>query len=433
MNYINSSNHNFFNYLILILFSLLPISLILGNLAININIICLNISLIIYSIIFNDWRWAKSKLFKSLILIQIYLIFNSIYAITFKIDYEYIYQGLFRSLGFIKYILLVFSFSLIFKFKLNFTSIVKVWSIVVFITIFDVFFEKFFGHNIFGFISPDHSRVVSFFKNEMVVGAFLLLFGLISSTYFLDLKDKIRIYKILFNILIILLPITIFITGERSNFIRTIIILSIIFIFIPNKKFFIDKKKTLLILFIGIFLLFNFNQNIKQKYTEFFERISVSKNNNSKDLFENIIYFSHYDVAWKIFKENPLLGVGSKNFRWDCHKKKYFNKDKKYSLQRCSTHPHQIHFELLSEQGLIGYFLILGILLNYVLKALYGAYKKVEIFKFSISLYILVYLLPLLPSGSMFSTFSGSNLWIMLSILYYLEEIKKDENFKKNI
>ena len=267
----------------------------------------------------------------------------------------------------------------------------------------------------------------------MVVGAFLLLFGLISSTYFLDLKDKIRIYKILFNILIILLPITIFITGERSNFIRTIIILSIIFIFIPNKKFFIDKKKTLLILFIGIFLLFNFNQNIKQKYTEFFERISVSKNNNSKDLFENIIYFSHYDVAWKIFKENPLLGVGSKNFRWDCHKKKYFNKDKKYSLQRCSTHPHQIHFELLSEQGLIGYFLILGILLNYVLKALYGAYKKVEIFKFSISLYILVYLLPLLPSGSMFSTFSGSNLWIMLSILYYLEEIKKDENFKKNI
>ena len=243
MNYINSSNHNFFNYLILILFSLLPISLILGNLAININIICLNISLIIYSIIFNDWRWAKSKLFKSLILIQIYLIFNSIYAITFKIDYEYIYQGLFRSLGFIKYILLVFSFSLIFKFKLNFTSIVKVWSIVVFITIFDVFFEKFFGHNIFGFISPDHSRVVSFFKNEMVVGAFLLLFGLISSTYFLDLKDKIRIYKILFNILIILLPITIFITGERSNFIRTIIILSIIFIFIPNKKFFIDKKK----------------------------------------------------------------------------------------------------------------------------------------------------------------------------------------------
>ena len=29
----------------------------------------------------------------------------------------------------------------------------------------------------------------------------------------------------------------------------------------------------------------------------------------------------------------------------------------KFTHLRCSTHPHQIHFELLSEQGLIGYFI----------------------------------------------------------------------------
>ena len=153
---------------------------------------------------------------------------------------------------------------------------------------------------------------------------------------------------------------------------------------------------------------------------------------NSKDLFENIIYFTHYDVAWKIFKDNPLIGVGSKNFRWECHRKKYFVKDKKYSNMRCSTHPHQIHFDLLSEQGIIGYILILGILLNYTFKNLFNAYKNIEIFKFSISLYIVTYLLPLLPSGSMFSTFSGSSLWIMFSLLYYLHEEKKDENLSKN-
>jgi O-antigen ligase len=229
------------------------------------------------------------------------------------------------------------------------------------------------------------------------------------------------------------LPISIFITGERSNSIRMFIILFTLFIFIPKEKFLIDKKKTVLALFLGIFLLFNFSESTKQKYTEFFERIVVSKNHNSQDLFENIIYFSHYDVAWRIFKDNPLIGIGSKNFRWECHKKEYLDASKKFSIQRCSTHPHQIHFELLSEQGIIGYILILGILLNYTLRVLFRAYKNIEIFKFSVALYIVTYLLPLLPSGSMFSTFGGSNLWIMLSLLYYLHEVKKDGNLQKNI
>ena len=435
MNLINSSNHNqyFLNFIVFIFFSLLPVSLILGNLAININIICIDLSLILYSILFNDWKWAKSKLFKSLILIQIYLIFSSVYSIIFKFDHQYIYEGLYRSVGFFKYVILVFSFSLIDKLKMKFDFIIKIWSIITIVTILDVFYEKIFGHNIFGFISPDHTRIVSFFKDEMVVGAFLLLFGLITSVYFIDEKSKKKTYKILFNILIILLPISIFITGERSNSIRMFIILFTLFIFIPKEKFLIDKKKTVLALFLGIFLLFNFSESTKQKYTEFFERIVVSKNHNSQDLFENIIYFSHYDVAWRIFKDNPLIGIGSKNFRWECHKKEYFDVSKKYSMQRCSTHPHQIHFELLSEQGIIGYILILGILLNYTFRVLFRAYKNIEIFKFSVALYIVTYLLPLLPSGSMFSTFGGSNLWIMLSLLYYLHEIKKDGNLRKNI
>ena len=435
MNFINSSNHNqyFLNYIVFIFFSLLPVSLILGNLAININIICIDLSLILYSILFNDWKWTKSKLFKSLILIQIYLIFSSIYSIIFKFDHQYIYEGLYRSLGFFKYVILVFSFSLIDKLKMKFDFIIKIWSIIIIITILDVLFEKIFGHNTLGFISPDHTRIVSFFKDEMVVGAFLLLFGIIILTYFIDRKDKKKINKIFFNIFIILLPITIFITGERSNFIKLSIILFTLFIFIPKERFLIDKKKTVLALFLVIFLLFNFSENTKQKYTEFFERIVTSKNYNSQYLFENILYFSHYDVAWKIFKDNPLIGIGSKNFRWECHKKEYFDSNKKFSVQRCSTHPHQIHFELLSEQGIIGYILILGILLNYTFRALFRAYKNIEVFKFSVALYIVTYLLPLLPSGSMFSTFGGSNLWIMLSLLYYLHEVKKDGNLPKNI
>ena len=71
--------------------------------------------------------------------------------------------------------------------------------------------------------------------------------------------------------------------------------------------------------------------------------------------FQNIKYFQHYETAIEIFKNHKLNGIGNKNFRFECHDKKYFKENSKLTSQRCSTHPHQIHFELLSEQGLIGY------------------------------------------------------------------------------
>ena len=166
MNFINSTNHNqfFLSFFVLLFFSFLPLSLILGNLAININIVLIDLSLILYSVLLDDWKWTKTKLFKSLILIQIYLIFSSVYSIIFKIDHQYVYEGLYRSVGFIKYVILVFSFSILDKLKIPLDFIIKIWSIIVVITIFDVFFEKIFGHNIFGFVSPDGSRIISFLK-----------------------------------------------------------------------------------------------------------------------------------------------------------------------------------------------------------------------------------------------------------------------------
>ena len=143
--------------------------------------------------------------------------------------------------------------------------------------------------------------------------------------------------------------------------------------------------------------------------------------------FENIKYFYHYSVAWKIFKDNPILGVGNKNFRWDCHRPKYFSTEKKLSEQMCSTHPHQIHFELLSEQGIVGYILIMGVLLNFSIKLIINSYKKNQIFKFSLCLYIFAFLLPLLPGGGIFSTYSGSNFWLVIALLNYLNNNEKNK------
>ena len=453
INYPNINNKNLYKFLVFTTFSLLPISFILGNSAININIILADLLLILYSIKFNDWKWTKDNFFKLLIIIQFYLVISSIYSIFFTTNYDFfnthhkhlindgiihdgiIYDGLFRSLNFLKYILLVFSFSLINKFKIELNNLIKAWSIVVFIILFDVFFEKIFGNNILGNVSPDQTRIISFFGEEMIVGSYLLLFGFIISSYWIDKKNIKHSYKIFFNILIILIPFAIFISGEKSNFIKSIIILFVLFIFIQKDKLVIQKKKLIFILILALVSLFYFNDYTRIKYSEILKRTRILNENKNINLrlldFTFVTYFYHYDVAWKIFKDNPVLGVGSKNFRWQCHKPEYFNSKKKLSAARCSTHPHQVHFELLSEQGAIGYMLIMGILLNFFIKVTINSYKKNNTLRSSTSLYFIIFLIPLLPGGGIFSTYSGSSFWLAVALLNYLNNSKKARFYDK--
>ena len=223
--------------------------------------------------------------------------------------------------------------------------------------------------------------------------------------------------KIILNSLIILTLLSILITGERSAFLKSTLLFFLIFLFIDQKKIFIKKLSMLLLtlaLIISSVVLF---PNVMSKQTEFFKRILIVKNPTSFfQRFENIKYLAHYDVAIEIFKDHKLNGIGNKNFRFQCSNKKYFKEDYKLTTQRCSTHPHQIHFELLSEQGLIGYFILFFFLFNFFKKKLLKNLKKKNIFKISINLYLLIFLIPVLPSGSLFATFNGLLFWFFLGL-----------------
>ena len=401
-------------------FGLIPVSFILGNTILNSNIILCCIFLILVSIKYKSWEWIKNKLFISLLVFWTYLFLNSLYQIIFNIDHQYIWGGLIRSLGFIKFVILSCSF-LVFKNKnINFGKIINIWFILILIILFDVFFEKIFGKNLFGYISPDHTRIVSFFKDELVVGGFLFCFGFISTAYILNRKSISLYNKKYLFILFFVILFAIFLTGERSNFIKSFIFLFLIMFLIFNNLF--KHKRGFVILFIFLIsLTLIFNKNVNNKYLEFFDRIKISESKGF-DKFENIKYFSHYKVSINIFKDNILLGVGNKNFRWSCHDKNYYDKSEKFSSQRCSTHPHQIHFELLSEQGLIGYILFFSIILKFIYSAYKNKLKKNNFFKKILCIYLIIFLIPILPSGSIFSTFGGSYFWFTLSILNYINE-----------
>ena len=396
------------------LVSILPISVILGNFAINLNIILIDILMLFLCFKDKNWRWLKNIYFKILITIYFYLVINSIF--NYFIDKTYGLDGIFRSIGFIKFILLGFSLNILIRNNKHLETIFISWLTIVVITILDVFYEFYFGQNILGFQSLDGTRIISFFYDENVVGGYLLVFSFASCTYFIN-KNYNNKKKLLLNILFFLIPLSILFTGERSNFYKCILLFSIILFMINSNYLILSKKKISLFLIFGILISVFVNQNLYIKQTEFFKRILIVDNpQNFMDQFQNIQYFSHYDAAINIFYDYPINGVGNKNFRKKCLDEKYFKENLKFSVLRCSTHPHQIHFELLSEQGLIGYLLFFYFIIKFILNNLRTNYSTNNIYIYIINFYLIIFLIPLLPSGSLFSSFNGALFWIIFSL-----------------
>ena len=408
------SGKQMFNIATIILFSFFPISFILGNSSINLNIILINILFLYNCYEFKSWAWLKDKFFRLLLIFYFYLIINSI--IFHHLTNYSNYDGLIRSFSFIKFIFLTYAFQQLVEDKKILDNIIKNWLVIISIIILDILFEKVFGQNVLGNISPDATRVISFFKGELVVGGLILCFGFLIATYFLNKNLGFKA-KIFFNVFLFFVPFSIFITGERSNFIKSFIIFSIIIILIDKTKLLINKKTFSIFLILSLLTSIFFSENIRIKHVELFKRLSVTKDtNNFLDKFQNIKYFSHFDVAIKIFKDFPLSGVSSKNFRNFCHEKKYFNENIKFSNSRCSTHPHQVHFELLSEHGLVGYLFLFYLFFIFFKRNLIEANLSNNIFHYTSLIYLIVFFTPLLPGGAMFSTFNGALFWIIFSV-----------------
>ena len=408
------SGKQMFNIATIILFSFFPISFILGNSSINLNIILINILFLYNCYEFKSWAWLKDKFFRLLLIFYFYLIINSI--IFHHLTNYSNYDGLIRSFSFIKFIFLTYAFQQLVEDKKILDNIIKNWLVIISVIILDILFEKIFGKNILGNVSPDATRIVSFFKDELVVGGLILCFGFLIAAYFLNKNLGFK-EKIFFNVFLFFVPFSIFMTGERSNFIKSFIIFSIIIILIDKTKLLINKKTFLIFLILSLFTSIFFSENIRIKHTELFKRLSVTKDtNNFLDKFQNIKYFSHFDVAIKIFKDFPVSGVSSKNFRNFCHEKKYFDENIKFSNSRCSTHPHQVHFELLSEHGLVGYLFLFYLFFIFFKRNLIEANLSNNIFHYTSLIYLIVFFTPLLPGGAMFSTFNGALFWIIFSV-----------------
>ena len=340
-----------------------PIFLVLGPLITKIVIFFI-ISLFFYEIYKKkNINFFKEYYFHYFFLLWIYLVFLSLISdfqfFSLKSSFFFVRLGLF-------YLSICYFFS-------NVDEIIKQKKIIyvlfffVLLILFDFFFQKIFNFNIICFVATKN-RISSFFGDELILGGYVsrLLPTIFGICYFFKNKKIIKLLPVIWIISII---VVIF-SGEKAAF-ALILISTVFIIFFYFKTLKIKVLSFVFILFI-IFSAFYFVPDLQSRIIK-----NYITNSASGQYLYSRPHQEHFSTAFHMFLSKPVVGYGPRNFRKVCLYPE-FNKN----FLSCSTHPHNIYLQLLSETGIVVFTSVLYIFL-------FSCYKI-------ISLYF--YIIPLLSS-----------------------------------
>ena len=403
-------NSKILNSYFLLLFSFIPASIIVGPAVSLINILLIDFSFIFLILYQKNYKFLSNKTIKLIIFLCLYLIFNSIISKNFSISVN-------RNFGFIRFGILFLAFNYFFYNKDFVNRVLIVWIFTLSILSLDAYIEGISGKNILGYGEEYGSRIVSFFKDEPIVGGYIHGFYLVIIGYlfFLD-KNISNKYKYIIFVFSIFFLIAIILTGERSNTIKAIFGF-FLFYFINDYFKFKEKIFSILLLILMIVFLLNTSDFLKSRYGgQFFKPIAsfFQTNNefNKGDEFKDNLYIRIYQSGFEVFKKYPIFGVGNKNYRIETCS------TEKNSKYLCSTHPHQIYFEFLAEHGLIGSMILFFILFNLIFSKIKIILNSNNYLQLGCLIFLITSFIPFLPSGAFFADYNLTIFWVNLSIMY---------------
>ena len=309
---------------------------------------------------------------------------------------------------------------------IDFKKLSLVCCISALILSFDIFTQHLFGKDMFQ-NRPHDDRYNGLFGTEAVAGSYIHIFCMLSIFFLVEKK-----IKFFFKIIIL----TFFGLGISASFDRTPYLMYIFFIILLS--IFLDKKFFFVLLLNLIFFIFLFNTNsiFNNRYFKLYKSIEnaleiniddkkkISENNTTQIkiiVLEN--YFNIYLTTFEVSKKNLLFGSGHKSFRILCPEIIINTEEYK---KVCSLHPHHLYLEIFSTSGVISLILFImflcGIFFNIFLRC---ENKKYKVIFFII---LLVELFPLRPYGSVLSSFHGTMIWLLLSIISSQLAQVKDSN-----
>ena len=411
-------NNKILNNYFLILFSFIPASIILGPAVSLVNIVLIDLSFIFLILFKKDYKFLNNKTVKIILFLCVYLIFNSIISKDFS-------MSALRNFGFIRFGILFLAFNYFFHDKNFFNKALIVWAVTLFVLSVDTYIESFFGKNILGYGDEYGSRIVSFFKDEPIVGGYINGFYLIIIGYFFYLNNEFsNKYKNIILIFSIFFLLAILLTGERSNTIKALLGFFIFYFFNDFFKFKEKIFSIFLLILIFIFLI-NSSYFLKERYGgQFFYPVismflpdnDIKNDINIGSKFKNNLriknYVNLYQSGFAVFKKYPIFGVGNKNYRVETCS------NEKNSIYFCSTHPHQVYFEFLAEHGLIGSMILFFILFKLIFSKIKIIFNSKNYLQWGCLIFLFNSFIPFLPSGAFFADYNLTIFWVNLSIMY---------------
>lgn len=420
----------FFNRINLInfLISLIPLSLILGNLITNINIILICfLGIFIYKKeIFN--LQSKFEFYLVCIFFSYLIIITLISNSSYLNDNELYKSHIIKSLFYLRFLIL---FLVIYKLVENKDFDTKIFfiscSFFSLIVSIDIIIQYSFGKNILGF-PITAARPSSFFNEENIAGGFLQKFSLFL-IFFLALKKKNNIK--INNYILILSILLFFPILFTSNKMPVVIYLSSILLFFLIERKFI-KIFFAIIMFAGtLMILIQFpvndklNKNINFLLSETFIILKKAPklfiyNNEEPIKIWRSGYLIHFNTGIQIWKENKIFGNGLKSFRLKCS---YENN------QTCNTHPHNYFIELMVDTGIIGilmiYFIIIKGLKNFIKHYYHEKNLNFKLTAVAFFLIIFFEFFPIRSTGSFFTTNNSAVIFLILPIFLNFKNLKK--------
>ena len=372
----------------------------------------------------------NNKIIISIFILYFFLIINYFLNIYRDPDFG-------RSFFFIRFVLYVISLSYFLNEDyINSKKIFFYWGIITLIICIDLQIQNILGKNIFGYESIKQGNLIrlgGFLNDELKISYLINNFFVISlGSYFFYNKKNNKNFLILIIAFILIVLFSVYSTAERANFLCLLIFISSFLIFSKYRFYFLS---TLMILIPIIFINFSdlkSNEKIKRMFLDNAKlikmNISLKSDANKNFLYKESHYFSHYATAWQIAKDFPSTGVGLKNYRNFCNKEIYYEEvHPSFRDRNCSTHPHNLFFEIISELGFFGFIVFFSIFGYFFYVSLKDSFKYNNIFLFGNTIFLMTYFIPFLPRGSFFSNWNAMLFWTVFAISVYL--INKDTKY----
>ncbi len=416
------------NYLNL-LFITIPISFIVGNGAINTNIVLLILS----SFVFYGRDPLKVKYYlldKVIILFFLLIIFtgffNNLYLYysdikTFPKDFGIIIKSLFYLRFLAMYLVVRF---LIEKEILNFKYFfISCFLCSIFVS-FDIFYQLTFGKDIFGF-EVTGRKLSGPFGDELIAGSYLQRFSLFSFflfPIFFNIETK-KIIKFLIPLLFLIFISAIVISGNRMPVILFILGVSALLLFQKETRKYIPVF--IVVFSLSFFLIFKLNSTVRLNFINFYLQIDgIIKTSILKQEGESKFsaYSKEFDTFYDTWSMNKYIGGGVKSFRYYCHERPNIDKNSKFI---CNMHPHNYYLEILTETGIFGFLIICTIFFMILYISFFKKYFTDSKLRYNhiITPFIFLFLIEIFPiksTGSFFTTANATFIFLMISAIIAL-------------